>query len=263
MTQIINLKLQHVSNAILDTPYTQGGINKEWIYCVCNKAIEIALAEQQAQPEPADPHAALRAEYIRQRDAVPCELGFYLWEFKSPFAIFWSEKIEEGEKCEPSWFKGSEYRYTDISCYVSKDGEPAVRMLRTEAQELQRQTKDTHDWSHYANTPAGDYVFTFDAGGTYNYRTKATIKLNGNMVTPEQAAAEWEAKKDTHQMHFQRSEGNPWFSVFDNRLPKDIEKYFSIDKNCKFELRAKAPKQVSWTGSRDDVIALLKVERLL
>jgi hypothetical protein len=65
-------------------------------------------------------------------------------------------------------------------------------------------------------------------------------------VTPEQAEAEWESKKETHHMYFQRKDGNPWFSVFGNELPKDIEKYFSIDKNCKFELRPKALKQVSW-----------------
>jgi hypothetical protein len=77
-----------------------------------------------------------------------------------------------------------------LYCMVALKGEPAKRMLRTEAQELQRQTKDTHDWFHVVNIPASN-IFDFDCGGTYTY------------------------------------------------APKQL-------------------KQVSWTGSREDVIALLK-----
>jgi hypothetical protein len=203
-------------------------------------------AIKQAQPEPVDPHAALRAEYAKQ--VAEGTTGFYLWEYKY-------ELQKEFITLDYSRFVGfniamhpdHNYRYTDISCYISKDGEPAIRMLRTEAQELQRKTKDTHDW----RDPRGaDWVhWAFSQKGTYTYRTKATIKLDGNMVTPEQAAAEWEAKKDTHDLYscvgvsgWHESKNPQWYA------------------NAEYELR---PKQPTWTGSRDDVIALLKELELI
>jgi hypothetical protein len=139
-------------------------------------------AIKQAQPEPVDPHATFRAEYQRQRNAVPCELGFYLWEFKrSQETKFSTIKTSLGE-----FYNGYDYRCTDVSCMVSKDGKPAVRMLRTDAQKLQRQTKDTHDWFYDNGAAAirGD-VFGFDSQSDlpYSYKTKATIKLDGKMVT--------------------------------------------------------------------------------
>jgi hypothetical protein len=67
----------------------------------------------------------------------------------------------------------------DISCYVSKDGDTAIRMLRTEAQELQRKTKDTHDWFEpLCYLPVWPHVkinFNPKASSPYRYCTKATI----------------------------------------------------------------------------------------
>lgn len=94
-------------------------------------------ADTQAQPEPVDPHAALRAEYAKQ--IAEGTTGFHLWE-ASALPNKWTDIGI------PDWSLNLQYRCTDISCIVSKDGEPAIRMLRTEAQALQRQTKDTHDW---------------------------------------------------------------------------------------------------------------------
>jgi hypothetical protein len=69
-------------------------------------------------------------------------------------------------------------------------------MLRTEAQELQRKLGDTVEWNLFGTTLQWEgEVFTFDVERTYTYRTKATIKLDGRMVTREQAAAEWKTKK--------------------------------------------------------------------
>jgi hypothetical protein len=124
------------------------------------------------QPEPIDPHAALRAEYAKQ--VKEGTTGFYLWE------VDWEEKPTGFTSCyqAPEFNLMRRYRCTDISCMVSKDGEPAVRMLRTEAQELQRQTKDTHDWfdtvsNNFDKIGATGDVFLFDTKGTYTYRTKA------------------------------------------------------------------------------------------
>jgi hypothetical protein len=96
----------------------------------------------------------------------------------------------------------------------------------------------------------------FSQRGTYTYRTRATIKLDGKMVTPEQAAAEWESKEETHDLWFKLSP-HDWTDVIG--YPKNMVKYFE-ESNAIFELR---PKHPVWTGSREDVIALLKEEGLL
>jgi len=194
---------------------------------------------------PVDPHADLRAEYAKQVEEGTT--WFYLWELQNCKG----EWLNIG--CR-SWATDVAYRYTDISCYVSKDGEPAIRMLRTEAQELQRQTKDTHDWF----TTGGALVvidLLFGDKGTYTYRTKATIMLGGNMVTPAQAAAEWEAKKDTHDAWYKSNQTNG----FEKRKKVHFDLHSATGKP-EYELR---PKQPIWTGSREDVIALLKELELL
>jgi hypothetical protein len=211
------------------------------------------------ETKPVDPHAdnfaeeshpAYRAMYAKQ--VAEGTTGFYLWEFKNKYMT----KFAGVSECS-DWHESHpmlEYRCTDISCYVSKDGEPAIRMLRTEAQELQRQTKDTHNWFDPSqNEPYEGVIFSFNGSeGFYTYKTKATIKLDGNMVTPEQAVAEWDSKKETHDLLFSSSlqepcpvQGTP---VFIKNLLLDAE----------YDFEPKALKQVSWTGSREDVIAALK-----
>jgi hypothetical protein len=76
------------------------------------------------------------------------------------------------------------------------------------------------------------------------------------MVTPEQAAAEWRAKKETHQLWF-KFQDHKWEDVIG--YPENMVEYFKESSSI-FELR---PKQPTWTGSRDDVIALLKEVKLL
>jgi hypothetical protein len=129
------------------------------------------LKAQQAKTEPVDPHAAIRAEYIRQRDAVPCERWFYKWEFQNNLTIDWLNCGSAPEFC-----KERKYRCTDISCYVSKDGEPAIRMLLTNAQKLQAELGDTVEWSWGSGGAFGGVVCAVDefsfTGGTYTYRAK-------------------------------------------------------------------------------------------
>jgi hypothetical protein len=219
------------------------------------------LAEKQS-PElliPVDPHATLRAEYIRQRDAVPCELGFYLWKGKNANSSNW----HDATGCDIFFAKDCEYRYTDISCYVAKDDEiTATRMLRTAAQELQRKLGDTVDWFNPVGDLAGGgfarEIFNFTSEGTYTYRTRATIKLDGNMVTPEQAKAEWKAKRETHERFVKWENADSFTALINNVafLPHSHEKF-------EYELRPTALKQVDWTGSREDVIALLKEKELI
>jgi hypothetical protein len=133
-----------------------------------------------------------------------------------------------------------EYRCTDISCYVSKDDEPAIRMLRTEAQELQAALGDTVVWKHPNMTIYVDESLGFSVKGTYTYCTKATIKLDGSMVTPEQAAAEWEAKKATHDVYS--------ISTIETTLENYPRFSLTFDGGSGFwyELRPKAIKQVKW-----------------
>jgi hypothetical protein len=86
---------------------------------------------------------------------------------------------------------------------VSKDGEPAIRMLRTDAQELQAELGDTVEWSHattdgrsYTGYATNNKSIRFSlATGTYTYRT---IKLDGRMVTPTHSQiAEWREEFET------------------------------------------------------------------
>jgi hypothetical protein len=199
-------------------------------------------AIKQAQPEPVDPNAALRAEYAKQ--VVEGTTRFYLWEFN-----YENRGWESVGLNTPIFDNQHEYRCTDISCYVSKDGDTAIRMLRTDAQELQAKTRDECDWftPFSSQLDVDDDFFSFCSNGTYTYRTKATIKLDGNMLTPEQAEAEWKAKKETHDV---------WASFRGDDYLKVIYAGFLLaDYPATYELRLKQP---TWTGSREDVIALLK-----
>ena len=262
MINAVEIKQIHIEAASA-LPYASArGTTSAWITHLANKAQEIALAEKQAQPEPVeqwgendnscgfdklaekqspeflipvDPHAALRAEYSKQ--VKEGTTGFYLWEFNG-FGWIGCNDV-------PSFSPIMQYRYTDISCMVSKDGEPAVRMLRTEAQELQRQTRDVCDWFDPSEI-AGVVIMAFDGKGTYTYSPKATIKLDGKMVTPEQAAAEWEDKKETCDLYysslntdgFERLES---FSLMSSNFNQTTTWY------AEYELRPKALKQVSWS----------------
>jgi hypothetical protein len=145
-------------------------------------------AQQAAYPqpykkEPLDPHAALRAEY--QKQVAEGTTGFYLWELKTTY----SNWTDIGY---PSWSSDCIYRCTDISCYVSKDGEPAIRMLRTDAQALFLKDEEDSTWFFFAGGSEGrisNRDYQLKAGMNYTYRTKATIKLNGEMVTQRRIGA--------------------------------------------------------------------------
>ena len=119
---------------------------------------------RETQPEPVEPHATLLAEY--QKQVAEGTTGFYLWE-ASALPDKWTDIGI------PDWSSNLQYRCIDISCYVSKDGEPAIRMLRTEAQKSQAELGDTVEWKvkHGAfNAVAGNLSFAYT--GTYTYRTK-------------------------------------------------------------------------------------------
>jgi hypothetical protein len=126
-------------------------------------------AIKQAQPEPVDKHAALRAEYATQVAEGTTE--FYLWELKNSATNGW-EKIFS----TVGFYLHTEYRCTDISCMVSKDDEPAIRMLVMDAQKLQRWLGDTVKWFSPSGSEPGDsIIFDFYAKGTYAYRTKEKL----------------------------------------------------------------------------------------
>jgi hypothetical protein len=166
-------------------------------------------------------------------------LGFYLWEGKNANSSNW----QDATGCDIFFAKDCEYRYTDISCYVSKDGDTAIRMLRTEAQKLQAELGDTVNWFNPVGDLAGGgfarEIFNFTSEGTYTYRTKATIMLDGNMVTPEQAAAEWEAKKENSVL---------WaaFDGLDFQVTSTIVFHPNTTQHAQYCIRPKALKQVKW-----------------
>ena len=170
---------------------------------------EASLAWERLYPkEPVDPHAALRAKYARQRDAVPCELGFYLWEGCKDATTPWQNATGHHINFAPD----CQFRCKDISCYVSKDGEPAIRMLRTDAQKLQAETKDVCDWFYDNGVKGGNDIFGFDSQFTeypYSYKRKAKPKVRLTVegeqpqeVTQAEAQAIWELLKGTHDCYF-------------------------------------------------------------
>lgn len=154
--------------------------NDSWDICVVGQDYPndfIYRAIKQAQPEPSDPHAKLRAEYAKQVKEGTVE--FYLWEYKLLISDGWEDLHK------PSFFPEYEYRCTDISCIVAKQGEPAKRMLRTEAQELQRSLGDKVEWSWVSSSECTGKSFacdlkplTFINGGTYTYEPKALKKIS-------------------------------------------------------------------------------------
>jgi hypothetical protein len=167
---------------------------KEYDEAAFLKRFEINLKRDKEEffrvTEPVDPyaddfaeesHPAYRAMYAKQvREGTT---GFYLWEYSS-------NEQDWINASHPQFFMAREYRCTDISCYVSKDGEPVIRILVDDAKKLWAETKETHDWfDRLGLVDTEDFTNWHLAGGTYTYHTKATIKLNGRMVTPEQAAA--------------------------------------------------------------------------
>lgn len=208
------------------------------------------------RPTPVDPHTNLRAEFAKQE--AEGTLKFFKWKFRGPRDADWQEcRHTNNTQFQPSWTPTTEYCFTDVSCLVAKDNEPAARMLRTKAVELHRSLGDTVDWFDCDMNPSvtciGSPFLGFMLDGTYTYKTKGTIKLDGKLVTPEQAAAEWESKQDTHELHFKLF---PLGFTKVNGLAKDMARYFSEQADrVEYELRANPVKP--WTGSREDVISLL------
>jgi hypothetical protein len=145
----------------------------------------------------------------------------------------------------------------NLYCQVSEDGEPAIRMLIEAAEQLRCNLGSSVDWFITVGSTLNldiitNHQYELKAGKTYTYRTKATIKLDGNMVTPEQAAAEWDAKKKTHDVYS--------ISKIETTLERHPRFSLTAASGYWYELR---PKQPTWTGSREDVIALLKEKELL
>jgi hypothetical protein len=159
----------------------------------------------------------------------------------------------------PKFANGFQYRCTDISCYVSKDGEPAIRMLRTEAQELQRSLGDTVEWRDPSElSPWGSRILCFDAIGIYTYHTKATIKLNGEMMSRDAA---WRLISLSDKDLFYLWDDSVEWNLSEVKSCGELNKHNF--RACEYQLRLKPAKVVAWTGSRDDVIALLKELELL
>jgi hypothetical protein len=162
-----------------------GKFSNQWILCdeFCSyrpdfkyraiKQPEPVEPQQAAYPqppkkEPVDPHVALRAEYAKQEEEGTTR--FYLWEYR--YSDSMTDFLPVADQV-PLFDRNTKYRCTDISCYVSKDGEPAIRMLRTTAQAYQRSLGDTVDWFiPKGQKPSRFKDLSFCEKGIYTYRTK-------------------------------------------------------------------------------------------
>jgi hypothetical protein len=123
----------------------------------------VPLRYRVKQPHHEPSHAVLRAEYAKQVAEVTTR--FYLWWASSPTGTWTDIGV-------PCWQPDLEYRCTDVSCYVSKDGEPPVRMTREDARKLQSTLGNTVEWKHPNLTLLQGYALGFACEGTYTYHTK-------------------------------------------------------------------------------------------
>jgi hypothetical protein len=132
--------------------------------------------------EPVDPHAALRAEYAKQ--VKEGTTGFYLWELQH-----YSAGKPYRPVSYPLFLEDSVYRCTDISCYVSKDGGTAMRMLAADAKALQAELGDAVEWLAGTTKALNGEDFTFNLRDTtYTYAPKA-LKQDGWKGTREDVIA--------------------------------------------------------------------------
>jgi hypothetical protein len=128
-----------------------------------------------------------------------------------------------------------------LYCQVSKDGEPAKRMLRTDAQKLQAESGDTVDWFNPYNdklTVASDFGLV----GIYKYGTKANlVKLGGELMTREAAIAKYEAVQDKCDIWIKNDVTIVW------EMTKLTRKFivYANECNCEYELRTKPAKVVA------------------
>ena len=119
--------------------------------------------------EPADPHAALRAEYAKQ--VAEGTTGFYLWEVLE--GDTWQERGRIG-----NFYPYLQYRRTPKpTCQVQlingfQSGE-VITMTREAARKLQAELGDTVEWFDPESfAPVLKDGFNFTMNGTYTYRTK-------------------------------------------------------------------------------------------
>jgi hypothetical protein len=148
------------------------------VWCVCGKYCEYLehswfgnrpikyRAVKQAQPEPVDPHAALRAEYAKQ--VKEGTLGNFVWSFKNK-----PDDTETECVADPVWSlttayfctpKSEHYVYKHLYCMVAKQGEPAKRMTRDAAKKLWDELGHTVEWfSGITQTRFyADHILEFD-----------------------------------------------------------------------------------------------------
>lgn len=203
---------------------------------VCNKAIEIALAEANAAQQ-------------FQRKKLDC----YLWEFLNENGEYQHcFSAHDGIASEPLWLPHKTYRCTPKpTCQVRNDDNGELKtMTREAAKKLQAETMTTHDWFFDNGTQGDGLIFGFDSqftGNPYTYKLKGTVKLAidnepAKMLTPAQCEAERLARVDTHDVECS-TKRLPKSKVL-NSLPKWQK--FDAEFECQYKLIRKQPKQVSW-----------------
>jgi hypothetical protein len=108
---------------------------------------------------------------------------------------------------------------------------------------VQRKLGDTVEWENPQGLKVTDsryHLFEFCFEGIYTYQTRAIIKLDGRMVTPEQAAAEWAVKKETCDFYYSHHDHEFFIPEWQGLHP------FSEAHKPRYEFRPKTSKQVKW-----------------
>lgn len=239
--------------------------------------VQYRAIKPQAQPEPMDlelARAMCRGAGISlvSRDFIERFADFVSDWKKGDFTLPKYAEIDM-QSCFDAWqafdpdLANAQPEPVEPTCQVQHingftSGE-VITMTREAAQTLQRELGDTVEWESPQGLKTSEplHKLWFDAEGIYTYKTKATIKLDGKMVTREQAMAEWESKKETCDAYCWTDSCPSW----DKNPDACGGDFIGIEEvnGIEYQLRAKPAKVVLWEGSRDDVIALLKELELL
>ncbi len=248
-----------INEAILEVEYDKWLKNKKWVFRVCNKAIEIALAEQAIkQPEP----VAIGMRDAIYKDSTPKlhvgDSSFENWFQAQPFAT----QVGIKQMCRDSYAAGmgdplvtyaapSEPVEPEICTIKNLDTGIISTITREAAKKLWDELGYTVEWfSGVKQTrfPA-DQILSFDdtkdgrpngEPAIYTYKLKGTVKLKiddepAKMLTPEQCEAERLARVDTHDVEV-LTDGHKLWELADSEFLSAFE----------YRLIRKQPKQVSW-----------------
>ena len=207
----------------------------EWL-AIANKAIEIALAEQDKKEVQEIGRKIFSAKSTQQSQEQPKKGSYY-----NPTTFIDKEKARESQEQYITVSQARKIGWDNVEYFNELTNAwhtVPIHIIGDEKVKL-RAIKQSKPVEPHAELKAN------------------LVKLDGKLVTREAAIALWESKKDTCDVWYRTAQTN-WLTGFG--------KEFSLTSDgdlVEYELRERPLKQIEWTGSREDVIALLIEKGLL